>query len=94
MSDYPSHQLPRIDQSIGDFFAAVAEELGDSPEKLWIIWLNTNRRRLPEAIAELGLPPVPEGENFYNRIREVVLPALVNDKLLKETSHELPPDYD
>ena len=53
---------------------------------IWMTWLYTNRRRLREAILELGLMPPPPGDNLIGRIRDLVQPKLILDETVRRAN--------
>lgn len=49
----------------------------DDPERIFWEWFITNQKRRDEAFKELGIEPISEGPDLVDRMRQVVMPILV-----------------
>jgi hypothetical protein len=48
----------------------------EDPERIFFEWFVANKSRLREACQDLGIEEIPEGKNFYRRLKAVALEKL------------------
>lgn len=74
MSDRSADESTHI--TVGERMRDLAQAVfpAGHPELLFSEWYTSNKSRLQEAIAELGIEPPEPGPKLFNRIREAVLP--------------------